>query len=92
MVSIRDSIELKFSEIKYMKQFRIKNRAWAEPFAWIAAGSVLGVVLLPIAAIEDGKEGVKTWLRFEAFLIAVAAPPLYVVSRKRKFDFEKGLA
>jgi hypothetical protein len=84
-----DTISILFSNIKVLKRDLFKNRKWVEPFGWLALGVPLGILLLPVAAIDKGSEGVKSWLAFEAGLIAICGPPIFLGTRKVKYDLGK---
>jgi hypothetical protein len=55
----------------------------------VMVGSVLGVALLPVAAIDEGKKGVREWAQFEGVLLAVSVPPLLIGTRQTKYDLRK---
>ncbi|MBT1696396.1 hypothetical protein KK083_05885 [Fulvivirgaceae bacterium PWU4] len=84
-----DTTAIAFSEIQMIKKDWFKNRQWLQPFGWILIGPVVGVALLPAAAIDDGKEGVKNWAEFEGILLGIAGPPIFVGTRKTKYDLRK---
>lgn len=84
-----DTTAIAFSEIRMIKKDWFKNKQWLQPFGWILIGPAIGVVLLPAAAIDDGKEGVKDWAVFEGTLLGIAGPPIFVGTRKTKYDLRK---
>ena len=84
-----DTIKLLFIQIQAVKKDWFKNTGWLRPFGWLAAGAALGVVLLPIAAIDEGKDGVEDWAAFEGMLIGLSAPPLFIGTRKTTYDLTK---
>lgn len=84
-----DTTTILFSEIKTIKKDWFEKRAWLEPFGWIAIGSILSVGLLPVAAIDDGKEGVREWAAFQGVLWAVSLPPIFIGTRKTKYNLSK---
>lgn len=84
-----DTTAIAFSEIQMIKKDWFKNRQWLAPFGWILIGPVIGTVLLPAAAIDEGKEGVKNWAEFEGILLGVSVPPIFVGTRKTKYDLSK---
>jgi hypothetical protein len=49
----------------------------------------MGVVLLPVAAIDKRAKGVKEWAAFEALLIGICGPPIFIGTRRTKYDLEK---
>ncbi len=83
-----DTVLIAFSKVQMLKKDWFKSRRWLEPFAWIGVGAVLGVAMLPVAAIDKGNEGVKEWALVEAILIGIAAPPIFIGTRKTKYDLE----
>lgn len=88
-IYVEDTLLLSISAIQYLKKDWLQNTKWAEPFGWIGMAAVLGVVMLPVAAITDGNEGVREWATFEALLIGISAPPIFLVTRKIKYDLIK---
>jgi hypothetical protein len=82
----QDTIAIAFTEIQTLKKDWFKNRRWLEPFGWIAIGAAMGVVLLPVAAIDKGAEGVREWAVFEAILIGASVPSIFIGTRKTKYD------
>ncbi|MES2838278.1 MAG: hypothetical protein V4667_12185 [Bacteroidota bacterium] len=85
----QDTIVILFSKIQSIKKDWFKNRHWLEPFGYLAIGGVIGVVFLPIAAIDKGAEGVKEWAIFEGIIVAICAPPIFIGTRKTKYDLNK---
>ena len=84
-----DTLKILFKDIWMLKKDWFKNRGWLRLPAWFALGAVMSIVLLPVAAIDDGKEGVKNWAAFEGMLIALSGPPLFIGTRKTKYDLTK---
>jgi hypothetical protein len=84
-----DTTVIRFSEVLMMKKNWFKSRRWIEPFAWLIPCSVLGVVVLPVAAIDDGSRGVRDWAIAEAVMLGIALPPIFIGSRKTKYDLIK---
>lgn len=84
-----DTIAIAFTDIKTLKKDWFKNRKWLEPFGWVAVGAVLGVAMLPVAVIDKGKEGFKEWAVFETVLIGISIPPIFIGTRKTKYDLKK---
>jgi len=84
-----DTVSILFQNIQVLKKDWFRNRGWAEPFAWFGAGAVIGVALLPAAAISQGSEGVKEWAIFEAIIVGISAPPLFIVTRKTRYNLKK---
>jgi hypothetical protein len=48
----------------------------------------MGVVLLPVTAIDKGSEGIKEWAVFESILIGISVPPIFIGTRKTKYDLK----
>jgi len=84
-----DTLVIAFTEILWLKKDWFNDTRWLEPFGWVLAGSILGVAMLPVAAIDEGAEGVRNWASFEAVLLAVALPPIFIGSRRTKYDLKK---
>ena len=85
----KDTTMILFSNILYLKKDWFKNKRWLEPFGWVAVGSVLGVGLLPVAAIDKGSEGIKEWAEFEAILLGISVPIIFIGTRQTKYDIKK---
>ena len=83
----KDTVSIPVNEIVFIKRELLKNDKWIEPFAWLAIGAGLGFVILPIAAIDEGIQGVKDFAVFEGILIALVAPPIFLGTRNKKYDF-----
>lgn len=88
-VYLIDTLEILFSQIQSIKKDWFKNRQWISPFAHLALGAALGVVALPFYAINEGAKGIKEWAVFEAVLIGISAPPIFIGTRKTKYDLNK---
>lgn len=86
---IADTLAIASSHILYIKKDWFKNREWLEPFGWVAIGSVMGVALLPFAALDKGREGVNEWLSFEGMLLAICVPPIILGTRTTKYNLTK---
>jgi hypothetical protein len=84
-----DTVYILFTDVKALKKDWFKNTGWLRLPAWFAAGAVMAIVLLPVAAIDKGKEGVKNWAAFEGLLIGLSVPPLFLGTRKTKYDLTK---
>ena len=85
----QDTIVISFADIQTLKKDWFKNRKWLEPFGWFAIGAAMGAVLLPVAAIDNGAECVKEWAVFEAILVGISVPPIFIGTRKTKYDLTK---
>ncbi|MDX2304692.1 MAG: hypothetical protein NW226_17920 [Microscillaceae bacterium] len=85
----KDTVILHFSKIITIEKPLFKNTRWMEPFAWIALGTVLAIPLLPVAAIDEGIQGVKDWLVFEGVLFVISFPILFLGSRKIKYNLKE---
>ncbi len=84
----KDTIVFSISDIQTLRTFWLKDRAFLEGFGWAGLGIPMGVLLLPVAAIKNGLDGVKEWAEFEAILIAVIIPPIYIGTRKIEYDLK----
>lgn len=84
-----DTVEILFSDIKIIRKAWFKKRGWLKPFGMLAFGAVGSVILLPVAIIDEGREGLKGWARFEAILIGITAPPIFIGTRSTKYNLEK---
>lgn len=85
---ITDTLKILHSDIEYIKKDWFKSRNWLVPSMYCAMFSVAAVIFLPIAAIDNGKEGVKEWLTFETILIGLSYPALFIGTRSTKFDLK----
>lgn len=81
-----DTIIISIADIKELKFDWFENRGWLQPFGMIAIGAAAGIIFLPAVAIKQGAEGVKEWAHFEAVLVAVSAIPIFIGTRKSKYD------
>jgi hypothetical protein len=84
----QDTIVILFADIQILKKDWFKNSKWLEPFGWFAIGAAMGVVLLPVTAIDKGSEGIKEWAVFESILIGISVPPIFIGTRKTKYDLK----
>jgi hypothetical protein len=84
-----DTTEIRFADIKMLKTGWFKSTKWLEPFGWVLVGSALGVVWLPVAAIDEGVQGVQEWAAFEGVLLGIALPPIFIGSRNMRYDLNK---
>lgn len=82
----QDTTIIKLTDIQTLSKDLFKNTEKLEVFAWILVGAVLGVGLLPIMIYEEGVEGFFGWVIFEAVLIGISVPPLFIGTRKIKYD------
>ena len=85
-IFIRTDIKIAFADITYIKRDLFRNRKWLEPFGYLAIGAGLSTVLLPIAAIDKGSQGVKEWAVFAGILLAVSGPPVFIGTRKVTYN------
>ena len=85
----KDTLTILLTDLRTLKKDWFKNKGWLRMPAWFAAGAVLGILLLPVAAIDEGKEGVENWAAFEGMLIGLSVPPLFVGTRTTKYDLTK---
>lgn len=86
---VKDSLTILISDVEYIKKEWFENREWLRLPAWFAIGAVLAVPFLPVVAIAEGAKGVKEWAIFEGTLIAIAGPPIFIGTRKTKYDLKE---
>lgn len=84
-----DTNEIRFSDVRMIKKPWFGNQRWIEGFAWGIIGSAMGVLLLPVAAIDEGKQGVEDWLVFEGVILGICVPPIFIGTRNTKYDLGK---
>lgn len=84
-VWVSDTAVFNISDILLIKRPLIKKRGWAVIPAWLLAGAILAVPLLPVAAIDRGSAGVRNWLQFEALLLGVSVPSLLLLRIQKKY-------
>jgi hypothetical protein len=85
----QDTVVIPFADIQIIKKDWIKNKKWFVPFGWVATVAVLGVLMFPIVAIDEGIKGVREWAEVEAYFIGISLPPIFIVTRKTKYDLTK---
>ena len=81
----RDTIELQLKDIVVVRKPWFNNRGWMLIPAYFLGGAIIAVPLLPVAAIVKGSAGVRNWLQFEAVLLGLSGPSLFIGTRHRKF-------
>lgn len=81
----RDTVELQLKDIVVVRKAWFNNRGWMLLPAYFLGGAILAVPLLPVAAITKGSAGVRNWLQFEAVLLGLSGPSLFIGTRHRKF-------
>lgn len=81
----RDTMELLLKDILIVKKPWINKRGWLLIPAYMAVGAVLAVPLLPVAAIANGRDGVRNWLLFEGLMVGIAGPSLFIGTRNKKY-------
>lgn len=81
----RDTVELQLKDILLVRKPWFNNRGWMLIPAYLLGGAILAVPLLPVAAIAKGSAGVRNWLQFEAVLLGISGPSLFIGTRHRKF-------
>jgi hypothetical protein len=81
----RDTVELLLKDILVVRKPWFNNRGWMLIPAYFLGGAILAVPLLPVAAITNGSAGVRNWLQFEALLLGLSGPSLFIGTRHRKF-------
>lgn len=86
---ISDTLNIPFYKIQSIRHDWFENKQWLMPFLCIGAGAALGVALLPVAVIDEGVDGLKGWAIFEGALLAIAGPPIFIATRKTKYDLKK---
>ena len=84
-----DTFHVAISDIRMIRRDWFRNRGWMLPFAYFAGGALLGIVLAPVALINKGKQGLHDWLAFEAVLIGLSGPTLFIGSREHKYDLQQ---
>jgi hypothetical protein len=86
---VQDTLRISKSDIEIIRKDWFKSRKWLEPFGYVLIGAAMGVILLPVAAIDEGSDGVQQWLLFEAVLLGISLPPLFIGTRRTKYDLNK---
>jgi hypothetical protein len=84
-----DTITISFGDIKVMRKGWFKGDRWLEPFGWVIVGCVVGVAALPVAAIEDGKRGVRDWATAEGVALGVSIPIVLLGNGETKYNLTK---
>ena len=78
------SVELRLDDVMMVRTPLIRKRKWLEPFGWIALGIPLSLPLLPIAAAENGSEGVQNWAEFVGVLTLIVLPLMTLAIARKK--------
>jgi len=81
----RDTADILLKDILMVKKPWINKRGWMLMPAYLLGGAILAVPLLPVAAISNGSAGVRNWLQFEAVLVGISGPSLFIGTRNKKF-------
>lgn len=81
----RDTVELLLKDILVVRKPWINKRGWMLIPAYLLGGAILAVPLLPVAAITNGSAGVRNWLQFEAMLLGISGPSLFIGTRHKKY-------
>jgi len=80
-----DTVKLLLNDILIVRKPWINKRGWMLIPAYMAVGAVLAVPLLPVAAIANGRDGVRNWLLFEGLMVGIAGPSLFIGTRHKKY-------
>jgi len=80
-----DTVNLLLKDIVIVRKPWFNNRGWMLIPAYFLGGAILAVPLLPVAVIAKGSAGVRNWLQFEAVLLGISGPSLFIGTRHRKF-------
>lgn len=81
----RDTADILLKDILIVKKPWINKRGWMLIAAYLAGGAILAIPLLPVAAISNGSAGVRNWLQFEALLVGLSGPSIFIGTRYKKF-------
>ena len=81
----RDTVQLFLKDILIVRKPWINKRGWMLIPAYLLGGAVLAIPLLPVAAIMKGSAGVRNWLQFEALLLGLSGPSLFIGTRHKKY-------
>lgn len=84
-IYIRDTADILLKDILMIKKPWINKRGWLLLPAYMAGGAVLAIPLLPVAAISNGSAGVRNWLQFEALLVGISGPSIFMGTRNKKY-------
>jgi hypothetical protein len=84
-----DTINISFADIQMIRKDWFKNVRWVEPFGWIIAGCVFGVVVLPVAYIEDGNRGIRDWATAEGVTLGVCIPIILLGNGATTYNLSK---
>jgi len=80
------TIALNFSDITSVKIPVFNNQRWLQPFGYGILVVMMSVVLIPMAAIDDGGASVLDILQFQAFMLTICAPPILIGTRNIKYN------
>jgi hypothetical protein len=80
-----DTVTLLLNDILIVRKPWINKRGWMLIPAYMLGGAILAIPLLPVAAISNGSAGVRNWLQFEALLLGISGPSLFIGTRHKKY-------
>lgn len=83
-----DTLEIPYRDIIYINKPWFNNRQWLEPFGYFAVAGVMGIALIPVAAVDDGAQGAKEGAAFVGSILGVSLSAIFVGTRERTFDMQ----
>jgi hypothetical protein len=83
------TIALNYSDITSVKIPVFNNQRWLQPFGYGILVVMMSVVLIPMAAIDDGGASVLDILQFQAFMLTICAPPVFIGTRNIKYNLRE---
>lgn len=84
-----DTVVLPLADIYCINRPWIGEAKYLEPVGWIFIGAVMGIVGLPVSAIQGGSGQVSEWFKFEMILLSASVPFILVAGLKKEFDLRK---
>lgn len=85
----RDTLSILFEDIDLIKVSWFPDRRWVEPFAWTAALSVVGTLMIPVVALTEGKSEVRNLKRAVFWGFTVGGTVTFLGTRNHRYDLKR---
>ena len=85
---IKDTLQILFSNIEYLKKDWFTNKKWLKPFNKIGLYAVLGIAIFPFILLNTGTEDLKEWAIIDSFLFGISFPVIFIGNGQTKYDLK----